>query len=61
MLELRTGLQGHSSYRKLAQQMHAKIAEVHPLIAGSMKFVNLDEDPDLGRLEAEKKAKNKQI
>lgn len=59
LLELRTSPQGHSSYRKLAQEMHTRIAEVHPLIAGSMKFVNLGDGPGLGRLEAEKKAEKK--
>ncbi len=54
MIELRTAPQGHSGYRKLSQQMHDKIAEVHPLIAEAMKFVNQDEDPELGRLSAER-------
>lgn len=53
-IELRTTPQGHPGYRKLAQQMYQKIAEVHPLIAGSMKFVNKGEDAELTRLAAEK-------
>ncbi len=52
--ELRTSPQGHPSYRKLVKQMHDKLAEVHPLIAESMKFVNKDEDPELIRLAAER-------
>ncbi len=52
--ELRTSPQGHSGYRKLVQQMHEKVAEVHPLIANAMKFVNQGEDPALARLAAEK-------
>lgn len=52
--ELRTSPQGHPGYRKLVQQMHAKLAEVHPMIAESMKFVGLDEDPELTRLAAER-------
>jgi hypothetical protein len=59
ILELRTSPQGHSSYRKLAQEMHAKIAEVHPLIAASMKFVNHTNDASLGRLDAEERTKSK--
>jgi thymidylate kinase/thymidylate synthase ThyX len=54
MIELRTAPQGHTGYRKLAQQMYDKISEVHPLIANGMKFVNQDEDPELGRLAAER-------
>ena len=52
--ELRTSPQGHPGYRKLVLQMHEKLAEVHPLLAESMKFVNTDEDPELTRLAAER-------
>ncbi len=52
--ELRTTPQGHPSYRKLVLKMHEKLAEVHPLLAESMKFVNQDEDPELTRLAAER-------
>src|ERR1700722_18821473 len=52
--ELRTAPQGHPGYRKLAKQMHDRLAEVHPLLAESMKFVNQDEDPELTRLAAER-------
>ncbi len=53
-IELRTSPQGHPGYRKLSQQMYEKIAEVHPLLAGAMKFVNQGEDPELTRLAAER-------
>lgn len=52
--ELRTSPQGHPGYRKLVQQMHEKVADVHPLLAEAMRFVNQDEDPELARLAAEK-------
>ncbi len=52
--ELRTSPQGHPGYRKLVQQMHEKLAEVHPMMAEAMKFVNQDEDPELTRLAAER-------
>ncbi len=52
--ELRTSPQGHPGYRKLVQQMHEKVAEVHPLLAEAMKFVNQGEDPELTRLAAER-------
>ncbi len=52
--ELRTSPQGHPGYRKLVQQMHEKLAEVHPLMAESMKFVNQGEDEKLTRLAAER-------
>jgi dTMP kinase len=52
--ELRTSPQGHPGYRKLVLQMHDKLAEVHPLLAEAMIFVNQDEDPELTRLAAER-------
>jgi dTMP kinase len=52
--ELRTTPQGHPGYRKLVLQMHEKLAEVHPLLAEAMQFVNSDEDPELTRLAAER-------
>ena len=53
-MELRTAPQGHPGYRKLAKQMYDSIADVHPLIAGGMIFINKDEDPELTRLAAER-------
>ena len=47
--ELRTSPQGHPGYRKLVQEMHEKLAEVHPLLAESMIFVNQDEDPETNK------------
>lgn len=52
--ELRTSPQGHPGYRKLVLQMHEKVAEVHPILAEAMKFVNQGEDPELARLAAER-------
>jgi dTMP kinase len=52
--ELRTTPQGHPGYRKLVLEMHEKLAEVHPLLAESMSFVNQDESPELTRLAAER-------
>lgn len=53
-IELRTSPQGHPGYRKLTQQIYEKVAEVHPLIAEGMKFVNKGEDEKLTRLAAER-------
>ncbi len=54
MLELRSSPQGHPAYRKLVQQMHEKIAEVHPRLAEAMSFMNQGEDEELARLAAER-------
>jgi thymidylate kinase/thymidylate synthase ThyX len=48
--ELHTDRQAH----ELIQQMHAKVAEVHPLLADAMRFVAAKEDPTLDRLAAER-------
>ncbi len=52
--ELRTSPQGHPGYRKLVQEMHEKLKEVHPLFGEAMRFVNQGEDPELTRLAAER-------
>lgn len=57
--ELRSSLQSYPGCRKLVQQMHEKVAEVHPLLAEAMKFVNQGEDPELDRLSAERYTKYK--
>lgn len=57
--ELRTTPQGHPGYRKLVQQMHQKLSDIHPLIGDAMRFVNQDEDPELTRLAAERYAQFK--
>jgi len=56
LVELRSSPQGHPSYRKVAQDMHACIRDVagHRLVAAAMEFVNAD-DVHLGRLDAERR------
>lgn len=55
MLELRTQPEGHRSYRNICRQMHQLIAEKaqHRTLAAMMHFVNHNEAPVLGRLNAE--------
>jgi thymidylate synthase ThyX len=57
LIELRSSPQGHPSYRRVAQEMHALIRDVagHRLVAEAMRFVNQD-DVHLGRLEAERRS-----
>ena len=52
--ELRTSPQGHPAYRKFVKEMHERVAEVHPILAEGMKFVNQGEDDALTRLAAER-------
>ena len=57
LIELRSGPQGHPSYRRVAHEMARQIADVagHRAIAASMSFVDFS-DTDLERLEAERRA-----
>ena len=52
MTELRSVPQGHTGYRRIAQQMYLRVRDVHPTLSELMKFVDLEEYP-LGRLAAE--------
>jgi thymidylate synthase ThyX len=58
LIELRSTPQGHPAYRRVAQRMHALIAERHPAIAAAMRFV--DHTPaEQGRLAAEQATERK--
>jgi len=61
VLELRSTPQGHPSYREVAQQMHRLIADVagHNAIAEMMLFVDHSSEPELERLDAERRAEEK--
>jgi thymidylate synthase ThyX len=60
LIELRSGTQGHPSYRRVAQQMHRAIAEVagHRALADAMAFVDHG-GTDLERLESERRAERR--
>ena len=60
LIELRSGPQGHPSYRRLAQQMHRLIGEKagHHLLAEAMTHVDHG-NTDLERLEAERAAERR--
>jgi thymidylate synthase ThyX len=53
LIELRSGREGHPSYRAVAHEMHRLIAEVHPAIARAMTFVDESTEPRLERLLSE--------
>ncbi len=53
LIELRSGREGHPSYRAVAHEMHARIGEVHPGVAGAMRHVDVDTEPRLERILAE--------
>ncbi len=59
LIELRSVPQGHSSYRRVAQEMFRQIKKVHPALAGYMRYVNLEERDSLGRLNSELRTQEK--
>ncbi|MFZ4518890.1 MAG: FAD-dependent thymidylate synthase [Microthrixaceae bacterium] len=58
LIELRTAVQGHPSYRSVGQRMHDLIAEQagHRTIAEMMRFVDHSGEQDLERLGSERRA-----
>lgn len=56
LIELRSGREGHPSYRAVAHEMHAQIAAVHPSVAAAMSHLDRHREPRLERLLAEMRA-----
>jgi hypothetical protein len=63
LIELRSGVQGHPSYRFVAQQMHRLIAEEagQHAIAEMMTFVDHSDGAALERLDAERRAERRRL
>ncbi len=53
LIELRSGREGHPSYRAVALEMLDQIAEVHPAVAQAMTFTDRETEPRLERLQGE--------
>jgi thymidylate synthase ThyX len=53
LIELRSGREGHPSYRAVAHELHTQIAAVHPAVAAACKHVDLETEPRLERILAE--------
>ena len=53
LIELRSGREGHPSYRAVAHEMHAQIASVHPAVAAAMTHVDQHAEPRLERILSE--------
>jgi thymidylate synthase ThyX len=56
LIELRSGREGHPSYRAVAHEMHAQIAAVHPAVADAMTHVDTETEPRLERILSELRA-----
>jgi len=53
LIELRSGREGHPTYRAVAQAMHDRIASVHPGVAAAMTYVDRSAEPRLERILSE--------
>jgi thymidylate synthase ThyX len=53
LIELRSGREGHPSYRAVARELLRAIAEVHPNVAAAMEFVDDSTEERLERLLSE--------
>jgi len=59
LIELRSGREGHPSYRAVAHEMHAQIASVHPAVAAAMTHVDRETEPRLERILSEIRAQSR--
>jgi thymidylate synthase ThyX len=59
LVELRSGREGHPSYRAVAHELHRQIAAVHPTVAGAMRHVDMDTEPRLERILSEMRTQAK--
>ncbi len=59
LIELRSGVEGHPSYRAVAHEMHRLIAAVHPAVAGTMHHVDMSAEPRLERILSEMRTQAK--
>jgi thymidylate synthase ThyX len=59
LIELRSGREGHPSYRAVAHEMHAQIAAVHPAVAAAMSHVDEETEPRLERILSEMRAQGR--
>ena len=53
LIELRSGREGHPSYRAVAHEMHAQISNVHPAVGAMMTHVDRETEPRLERILSE--------
>jgi thymidylate synthase ThyX len=53
LIELRSGREGHPTYRAVAQAMHERIAAIHPGVAAAMTHVDTTTEPRLERIMSE--------
>ena len=60
-IELRSGREGHPSYRAVAHEMHAQIAAAHPAVAAAMTHVDTSTEPRLERILSEMRTERRAL
>ena len=61
LIELRSGREGHPTYRAVAHAMHERIAAIHPGVAGAMSHVDTSAEPRLERIMSEIRTHRKRV
>ncbi len=61
LIELRSGREGHPTYRAVAHAMHDSIRTVHPAVAGAMKHIDASAEPRLERMLSEIRTHKKRL
>jgi thymidylate synthase ThyX len=61
LCELRSGREGHPTYRAVAQAMHEQIAAIHPRVAAAMTYVDNSSEPRLERIMSEIRTHHKRL
>ena len=61
LIELRSGREGHPTYRAVAQAMYERIAAVHPAVAETMSHIDLSREPRLERVLSEIRTHRKRL
>jgi len=61
LCELRSGREGHPTYRAVAQAMYEQVASVHPAIARAMRHVDTSREPRLERILSEIRTHRKRL
>jgi thymidylate synthase ThyX len=61
LIELRSGREGHPTYRAVAQAMYERIAAVHPAVARAMTHVDSSREPRLERILSEIRTHRKRV
>ncbi len=59
LIELRSGREGHPSYRAVAHEMHAQISAIHPAVGAMMTHVDRETEPRLERILSEMRSQAK--